>query len=140
MSSWGGERVVTYIITVQCHYANVCGKALCERTYAYGGRRLHIIQGSPRRPAPAGSRQRWLYACECTHAALSLEARHWLLKRVAGGGGGGERFERVTTGRLPVCRLAGQRHLAARNGAAPHDAARTTHATYATGPNNSSRR
>lgn len=86
------SRVVTYIITVQCHYANVCGKALCERTYAYGGSCLHIIRGSPRRPAPAGSRQRWLYACECTHAALSLEARHWLLKRVAGGGGGRRAF------------------------------------------------
>ncbi|CAK1554795.1 unnamed protein product [Leptosia nina] len=59
---------------------------LCIRSYAYG-------EGvsSPHNPlSPSASRQfrqRWFYACECTHAALSLEARHWLLKRVKGGRG-----------------------------------------------------
>lgn len=113
--------MVTYIITEQCHYANVCGKALCERTYAYGGRHPHIIRGTPRRPAPAGSRQRWLYACECTHAALSLEARHWLLKRVAPGGGGRRAFRAGDQGEAPSVPAAGQRHLAARSAVAPHD-------------------
>lgn len=47
---------------------------------------------NPRLTPPACARQRWLYACECTHAALSLEARHWLLKRVGGGGRRGLAF------------------------------------------------
>ncbi|CAF4746871.1 unnamed protein product [Pieris macdunnoughi] len=59
---------------------------------------------SPHNPlSPSASRQlrqRWFYACECTHAALSLEARHWLLKGVEGvqGGQRANRSERVSTG------------------------------------------
>lgn len=72
-----------------------------------GGSRLHIIRSIPRYRAPAGVRQRWFYACECTHAALSLEARHWLLKRVAGVGSGaaaaGEPFRTGDHGEAAQC-------------------------------------
>lgn len=74
------SRVVTYIITVQCHYANVCRKALCIRTYAYeaGGSRLHIIRGDPR----LASRPPALAKDGSTH--VSVHTRHFLLKLATG--------------------------------------------------------
>lgn len=66
-------RLVTYIITVQCRYANVCSTPRTHLRIRGGGRRLHIIR-FPRR----------FYACERT--ALSLAARHWLFKGVLGAG------------------------------------------------------
>ncbi|CAH0716497.1 unnamed protein product, partial [Brenthis ino] len=54
-----------------------------------------------------------VYACECTHAALSLEARHWLLKRVAGGSGRWAAGEPFRTGDHSGRRADGHAHLRA---------------------------
>lgn len=94
------HTLLPYNVTMQMYVGRLCVYAL-----THTGRREsppHNPRLSPAGLAPAGSRQRWFYACECTHAALSLEARHWLLKRVAGGGRRvAGRSERVTTGRRP---------------------------------------
>ncbi|CAB3225087.1 unnamed protein product [Arctia plantaginis] len=109
---------------------------LCVNALTHTGRR----ESPPRNPGPsphraAGFRQRWFYACECTHAALSLEARHWLLKRVAGSGlREGESFQTgdhgeapsVSDGRADLCTppIGNEKHRTATHAKRMHHTAR----------------
>lgn len=65
------------------------GGRLCANTLTNTGRRERSPHnpGFPRYPRACRLLPKMVLACEYTHAALSLEARHWLLKRVAGGSG-----------------------------------------------------